>query len=85
MNNQLKFGDYVSIEQKRIGCINEMYQHKVIGTSKSNTWVTVPVELPRMNAIRNSIENVVQCICCGVVETEVFNYKIMDVEEVKNE
>jgi len=85
-NNNLNFGDYVVIEQKRYGCDNEMYLHKVIGTSKSNHWVTVPVQTPAKEELRDEIREVVSCICCGVVEDKVLNYRIEDVKKAsKNE
>ena len=39
----LDFGDYVEIEQKRYGCENEMYLHKVINVLESNSWVDIPL------------------------------------------
>jgi len=75
----IDFGDYVIIEQKRYGAKNEMYLHKVINTSTSNTWVDVPVESPARELIHNKMEPVVSCICCGVSETEVLKYRINDI------
>ena len=76
----LDFGDYVSICQKRYGIGNENYTHKVIGVSKSNCWVDVPVESPRTETRHNNIVTVVECICCGVDETEVLRYRYEDVQ-----
>jgi len=81
-NNNLTFGDYVSIEQKRYGCENEMYTHKVIGASKCNAWVDVPVQTPAKETLHKEIEPVVGCICCGVYEREVLNYRIKDVKKI---
>jgi hypothetical protein len=80
-NNDLSFGDYVEIEQKRYGIENEMYLHKVIGTSESNAWVDVPVQTPAKETLHKEIEPVVSCICCGVCETEVLKYRIRDVKK----
>jgi hypothetical protein len=77
----LSFGDYVEIEQKRYGCENEIYLHKVINVFKANHWVDVPVQTPAKEIIHNKSEMVVSCITCGVCETEVLNYRIKDVKK----
>jgi hypothetical protein len=82
--SELKFGDYVSIEQKRFGVENEHFCHKVIGTSQSNYWVDVPVRTPLVEEIHDTIEDVVSCICCGVVERDVRHYRLCDVEKISN-
>jgi hypothetical protein len=80
-NDYLSFGDYVEIEQKRYGCENEMYLHKVIGTLESNAWVDVPVQTPAKETLHKEFEPVVNCICCGVSETRVLKYRIKDVKK----
>lgn len=72
----LKFGDYCAIEQHRYGGNNEHYIHKVIGTSRSNKWVDVPVMHNATETIHDHMEDVVSCICCGVCETEVLKYRL---------
>ena len=79
----MKFGDYVHIEQKRHGCDNEMFSHKVINVLRSNTWVDVPVQGPATEILHDKMEDVVSCICCGVSETEVLRYRVKDVKTVK--
>ena len=76
----LGFGDYASIYQKRHGVDDERYTHKVIGVSRSNCWVDVPVESPRTETRHSNIVTVVECICCGVDETEVLKYRYEDVK-----
>jgi len=83
--DDLSFGDYVEIKQKRYGKKNEMYTYKVIDSFKSNHWVDVPVQTPAKEKIRKYLEPVVSCICCGVNEIEVLNYRIKDVRKVKGE
>lgn len=73
-----KFGDYVTIEQKRFGVENEHYHHKVIGVKKSNTYVTVPVQ-NRKEVNHGEVVDVVCCVCCGVDEREIFKYRVEDV------
>jgi len=72
----IEFGDYVGIEQHG----GEMYQHKVIGRFKSNTYVTVPVKIPREEAHGGECVEVVACITCGISETEVLKYRVEDVK-----
>jgi len=73
-----RFGDYCIIEQNRFGAENEHYVHKVIGMSKSNAWVDVPVVGSAVEVLHDTMEWVVSCICCGVQETTVLKYKLSD-------
>lgn len=82
INDKLSFGDYCTIEQNRFGCDNEHYIHKVITTLRSNTWVDVPVMKKATETLHDHMEDVVSCICCGVRETEVLQYKVSDVKKV---
>ena len=82
--SKLKFGDYCTIEQYRYGGPNERYLHKVIGTLKSNAYVTVPVrygiDATGTEEVQHyEMADVVRCICCGVMETEVLKFRIKDV------
>lgn len=84
---ELKFGDYCNIEQKRYGSDNEMFQHKVIGTFRSNTYIDVPVQSPAIETIhkgKDPMTDVVACICCGIIETEVLRYRLEDVEKLES-
>jgi len=74
----MKFGDYANIEQKRFGEANEMYTHKVIGTSWSNSWVDVPVECLSTETLHDEMGPVVSCIVCGINERQVFYYRLED-------
>ena len=87
MGEQLGFGDYVYILQKRYGVPNEPYLHKVIGNLDSNFFVDVPVYIPRQETRHQRPVPVVACVCCGVNEREVLNYRIVDVakQEAENE
>ena len=81
---KLDFGDYCLIEQKRHGCANKMFRHKVIGRLKSNTFVDVPVQAPATEARHDEVVDVIACICCGVMETEVRRYRIEDVQDASH-
>ena len=74
------FGDYVLIEQKRYVTDNEMYCHKVVNRLRSNMYVDVPVQLPRTETIHENTEDVVSCITCGIDETEVYKYRLSDID-----
>lgn len=74
-----KFGDYVEIEQKRYSVDNQWYLYKVIGQLASNCYVDVPVQCPDHGTIHDEMVDVVACICCGVCETEVLKYRLVDV------
>jgi len=76
---EIDFGSYVIVEQKRYGCDNEHYDYKVINRLKSNMWVEVPVQSPAKETFHNYMEEVVSLICCGVQETEVLKFRIKDV------
>jgi len=82
--NQLKFGQYAMIEQKRHGVDNEMYVHKVIGSLSSNNYVDVPVQSPATETIHKEMTNVVACVCCGVEERIILRYKSSNVSEHKS-
>ena len=76
--DSIDFGDFVLIPQKRHVSDNEIYLHKVIGKLHSNSWVDVPVQSPATETIHDHIGLVISCICCGVDETEVRNYRVID-------
>ena len=77
------FGDYVLIEQRRYGTENEMYQHKVIGRFRSNSWVDTPVQSPATETLHDECVDVLACICCGVWEREVLQNRESDVFPLK--
>jgi len=80
--SDLDFGDFCLIEQHRYGCENEMYLHKVINRLNSNSYVTVPVDSGKAGTkhIMGEMTEVVSCICCGLQETEVRKYRVVDVK-----
>lgn len=76
--NNIDFGDYVKIEMLRHGVSNEIYIHKVVGALESNTWVDVPIRWNKEEKIHNSMEKVLNVICCGVDETKVYRIRESD-------
>ena len=83
--DKLDFGDYVTIEQNRFGCDNEMYGYKVIGRLSSNTYVDVPIMITPKEVIHDNMEDVVSCVCCGVHEVEVLRFRVSDVNRANHE
>ena len=79
----IDFGSYVKIEQKRYGCKNEMYLYKVIGRLKSNAYVDVPVQSPEKESLHKKMVEIAACICCGVNERQVNNFKLSDIKKEK--
>ena len=77
------FGSYVRIEQKRYGCVNQMFLYKVMGRLESNHYVRVPVRSPEKESSYKKIVEVVACIHCGVFEREVSNFRLKDVKGVQ--
>jgi len=84
-NININFGSYVTIEQCRHFTKNEHFTHKVIGRLTSNSWVNIPVQCPATEVIHGHSEDVVACICCGVNERQVLNYRLEDVTEYPSE
>jgi hypothetical protein len=76
----VKFGQYATIEQNRYGASNEFYIYKVINTSRSNSWVDAPVVAVEKEVQHDSIEDVVWCICCGVMENTVHRFKFSEIK-----
>ncbi len=84
-NTDLDFGDYVDIMQKRHGCEDELFVHKVIGKLHSNGYVDVPVQSPATETLHKEVVDVVACICCGVDERNVRRYRLDDVAVAPDE
>lgn len=81
--NDIDFGDYVEIPQKRFGVPDEMFIHKVVGALESNTWVDAPIHWTREEKVHSKMEVVLNVICCGVDETQVFRVRQKDCKLVK--
>ena len=79
-NKPIGFGDIVEIEQHRYGADNEFYQYKVIGTLKSNAWIDVPVVATGKKTLHDESEDIVLCICAGIVQEKVERFRLKDVK-----
>lgn len=83
--DDIDFGDYVLIEQKRYGVPNEMFQFKVIGSFKSNTYCDVPMDAgDHDQKWHPEVVGVLNVICCGIDETKVDTVRKSDVSLIKS-
>lgn len=67
------FGDFCSIEQKRYGAQNEFYGYKVVNRLRSNSWICVPVDArDQKPKLHDEVFDVVEVISltagCNVIE-----------------
>lgn len=82
--DNIDFGDYVLIEQKRYGVPNEMFQFKVVGSYQSNAYRDVPMDaVNRDNKLHTQVVDVLNVICCGIDETKVDTVRKADVRLIK--
>lgn len=83
--DDIDFGDYVLIEQKRYGVPNEMFQFKVVGSYQSNSYRDVPMDaVDRGNKLHTHVVDVLNVICCGIDETKVDTVRKADVRLIKS-
>lgn len=75
----VNFGDYCSIEQKRYGAPNEFYGYKVVNRLRSNTWIDVPVDARDNKPKRhNEVVDVVEVISCTAGCDLVERFRVSD-------
>ena len=83
--DDIDFGDYVLIEQKRYGAPNEMFQFKVVGSYQSNSYRDVPMDaVDRDKKLHPHVVDVLHVICCGIDETTVDTVRKADVKLIKS-
>jgi len=77
----IDFGDYVEIEQKRYGVPNEMFLYKVVaGNFESNAYRAVPIDAnEKKPTMASPMAPVLLVICCGVCEEKVEKVRLEDV------
>lgn len=76
----LDFGDYCLIEQKRYGAKNVTYRYKVISREETNYYKKVPVDANDSGNKIGDVCEVVKAICCGVIESRVETFRLIDVK-----
>ena len=81
---EICFGDFCTIEQKRYVGPNEFYSYKVVGRKKSNVWSDVPVDANNREATRHDyIDDVVTVICNNLDDRTVYQFRVSDLASVK--
>jgi len=85
--NTIRFGDYVSIEEKRYVGENEWFTYKVIDVLESNSWRTVPVDARKQEAeLHDYTELIVKVICDLPGNEKIERFRAADVrKQVRHE
>lgn len=79
------FGDYCLIEQKRHGVPNELYGYKVVNRLRSNTWIDVPVDTRNNKPNRHDeITDIVEVISCTAGCDVVERFRVSDLTRAWN-
>lgn len=76
-DEDIDFGDYVEIEMQRYGADNEFFIHKVVGSFRSNYYLTAPLRWDSEKEIGET-EDVLNVIQCGIDETKVIRVRKSD-------
>lgn len=63
---------------------NEWYVHKVIGRFSSNAWIDAPIAYNSEQTRHKEMEDVLNVICCGIVEERVIRVRASDCKPVEN-
>ncbi len=81
---EICFGDFCTIEQKRYVGPNEFYSYKVVGRKKSNVWSDVPVDASNREETRHDyIDDVVTVICNNLDDRTVYQFRVSDLASVR--
>ncbi len=81
---EICFGDFCTIEQKRYVGPNEFYGYKVVGRKKSNVWSDVPVDANNREETRHDyIDDVVTVICNNLDDRTVYQFRVSDLASVR--
>lgn len=81
---EICFGDFCTIEQKRYVGPNVFYSYKVAGRKKSNVWSDVPVDANNREETRHDyIDDVVTVICNNLDDRTVYQFRVSDLASVR--
>ena len=81
---EICFGDFCTIEQKRYVGPNVFYSYKVVGRKKSNVWSDVPVDANNREETRHDyIDDVVTVICNNLDDRTVYQFRVSDLASVR--
>lgn len=81
---EIGFGDFCTIEQKRYVGPNEFYGYKVVGRKKSNAWTDVPVDANNEKETRHDyMDDVVTVVCNNLDDRNIYQFRVSDLASVK--
>lgn len=81
---EIGFGDFCTIEQKRYVGPNEFYGYKVVGRKKSNAWTDVPVDARNSKeTLHDHSDDVVTVICNNLDDRTVHQFRVSDLASVR--
>ena len=81
---EIGFGDFCTIEQKRYVGPNEFYSYKVVGRKKSNVWSDVPVDASnRKETLHDYMDDVVTVVCNNLDDRTVYQFRVSDLASVR--
>ena len=81
---EICFGDFCTIEQKRYVGPNVFYSYKVVGRKKSNVWSDVPVDASnRKETPHDYMDDVVTVICNNLDDRTVYQFRVSDLASVR--
>ena len=81
---EICFGDFCTIEQKRYVGPNVFYSYKVVGRKKSNVWSDVPVDASnRKETHHDYMDDVVTVVCNNLDDRTVYQFRVSDLASVR--
>jgi hypothetical protein len=81
---EIGFGDFCTIEQKRYVGPNEFYGYKVVGRKKSNVWTDVPVDANNeKETLHDHLDDVVTVVCNNLDDRTVHQFRVSDLASVR--
>ena len=81
---EIGFGDFCTIEQKRYVGPNEFYSYKVVGRKKSNAWTGVPVDANNeKETLHDHLDDVVTVVCNNLDDRTVHQFRVSDLASVR--
>ena len=81
---EIGFGDFCAIEQKRYVGPNEFYSYKVVGRKKSNAWTGVPVDANNeKETLHDHLDDVVTVVCNNLDDRTVHQFRVSDLASVR--
>ena len=81
---EIGFGDFCTIEQKRYGVPNEFYEYKIVGRKRSNSWTKTPVgPNNEKETLHDHLDDVVTVVCNNLDDRTVHQFRISDLASMR--